>query len=200
MTVEPSVIRSGYGQFVSIPGYFSAVRVDARLNVTPDSRRGVRFVSDSMGGCYVKVGDAWIADDDIQSAPVVVTVTFDDGEAANFRFSPVHHQVGVTMPDPDYGCRGLYDKFTVTRNDGSPKHKDCRYFVLDLTHDAAARAAALTYAAEVIHDQAVLALDLERLVRQCEDDAQGRPCPGKCNGANRVHGTAALCDDCGPKT
>ena len=40
------------------------------------------------------------------------------------------------MADRD---RGLYEKFTVRRTDGSDavgfKHRGCEYFVLDLTHD-----------------------------------------------------------------
>ena len=52
--------------------------------------------------------------------------------------------------------RGMYDKFTVTRNDGddlegstrSPhgKHFGCEYFVLDLTHDPHAAPALIAYA------------------------------------------------------
>ncbi len=30
---------------------------------------------------------------------------------------------------------GLHDKYAVKRKDASPRHPDCRYFVLDLTHD-----------------------------------------------------------------
>lgn len=46
--------------------------------------------------------------------------------------------------------RGLYDKFSVKRTDGrddpGEKHDDCRYFVLDLTHDPLAIPAARAYA------------------------------------------------------
>lgn len=45
---------------------------------------------------------------------------------------------------------GIYDKFTVTRNDGKDapgeKHENCQYFVLDLTHDPHAPAAIKAYA------------------------------------------------------
>jgi hypothetical protein len=51
------------------------------------------------------------------------------------------------MGDPK---RGMYGKFNVTRTDGTDapggKHDGCRYFILDLTHDPLAAAAALTYA------------------------------------------------------
>jgi hypothetical protein len=45
----------------------------------------------------------------------------------------------------------LHDKYLVRRRDGrdqvaTDKHHRCEYFVLDLTHDPLARAAALTYA------------------------------------------------------
>lgn len=45
---------------------------------------------------------------------------------------------------------GYYNKFTVARVDRSDgpgdKHDGCDYFVLDLTHDPAARRAVLAYA------------------------------------------------------
>ncbi len=42
--------------------------------------------------------------------------------------------------------RGMYEKYIVTRNDGSAKHVGCEYFVLDLTHDKHAKAAIRAYA------------------------------------------------------
>lgn len=46
--------------------------------------------------------------------------------------------------------RGLYNKFVVQRTDGTDvsggKHKDCEYFVLDLTHDPFALPAIRAYA------------------------------------------------------
>lgn len=64
---------------------------------------------------------------------------------------------------------GLYDKFTVTRTDGSSnvgeRHEDCRYFVLDTTHDPHARAALLAYANSCEPDGCVtLANHLRELV------------------------------------
>jgi len=55
----------------------------------------------------------------------------------------------TVLPDSPYGInfvshkkleeemdkKGLYNKYSVKRNDRSKKHKNCEYFVLDLTHD-----------------------------------------------------------------
>lgn len=42
---------------------------------------------------------------------------------------------------------GLYQKYQVEKlDDEHGKHRACEFFVLDLTHDVAARAAALAYA------------------------------------------------------
>lgn len=60
--------------------------------------------------------------------------------------------------------RGLYEKYTVTRNDGSSepggKHHGCEYFVLDLTHDPHASAALRAYADSCAADYPLLAADL----------------------------------------
>jgi len=60
--------------------------------------------------------------------------------------------------------RGLYEKFTVIRNDGSSepggKHHGCEYFVLDLTHDKHAGAALLAYAHSCAAEYPLLASDL----------------------------------------
>ena len=49
----------------------------------------------------------------------------------------------------DDKTKGMYDKFRVTRNDGSSepggKHEDCFYFVLDLHHDPLAIPAMIEY-------------------------------------------------------
>lgn len=61
---------------------------------------------------------------------------------------------------------GLYEKYTVRRNDGSDgpggKHEGCRYFVLDMTHDKFAAVALAAYAAACQHDRPQLALDLSK--------------------------------------
>lgn len=60
--------------------------------------------------------------------------------------------------------RGLYNKFHVSRLDGSSvhpgKHEDCDYFVLDLTHDKFAKAALLAYAEACKSEYPQLAHDL----------------------------------------
>lgn len=62
--------------------------------------------------------------------------------------------------------RGLHAKFTVRRNDDpfpkhDSKHYGCDYFVLDLTHDAAALTALDAYATAAAQDGRVrLAADL----------------------------------------
>lgn len=62
--------------------------------------------------------------------------------------------------------RGLYNKYTVTRNDGSSdpdwKHEGCEYFVLDLMHDEYAKAALLAYADSCEADYPLLAKDLRK--------------------------------------
>lgn len=60
--------------------------------------------------------------------------------------------------------RGLYNKFNVTRTDGSSepggKHDGCEYFVLDITHDPHAKAALLAYAESCKTDYPLLSHDL----------------------------------------
>lgn len=70
--------------------------------------------------------------------------------------------------DIDKKSLGLYNKFTVTRNDGKDapggKHTDCKYFVLDTTHDAHAKPALLAYADSCEADgYQALADDLRKL-------------------------------------
>lgn len=60
--------------------------------------------------------------------------------------------------------RGLYNKFNVTRTDGSSepggKHDGCEFFVLDLTHDKHAKAALLAYAKSCCLEYPLLSEDL----------------------------------------
>lgn len=70
--------------------------------------------------------------------------------------------------------KGLYDKFTVTRTDGSSeeggKHYNCRYFVLDLDHDPHAKAALLAYADSCEAEYSVLAVEIrEALAKAVEE-------------------------------
>jgi len=60
--------------------------------------------------------------------------------------------------------RGLYNKYEVSRMDGSPKHDDCRYFVLDLHHDRHAIPALVAYADSCDLEFPALASDLRKAV------------------------------------
>ena len=65
--------------------------------------------------------------------------------------------------------RGIFGKFHVQRTDGTDqpggRHEDCFYFVLDLTHDEAARSILPALAdAYDANDRPTLAADLRRLV------------------------------------
>jgi hypothetical protein len=70
--------------------------------------------------------------------------------------------------------RGLYNKFNVTRTDGSSepggKHNGCEYFVLDLTHDPFAVDALRAYAVACQHEYPLLADDLFKKVRGFDND------------------------------
>jgi hypothetical protein len=72
--------------------------------------------------------------------------------------------------------RGLYEKFKVTRTDGSSesggKHEYCRYFVLDLDHDPHAAAALDAYAWSCHEQYPSLAFDL---LDQVEDIRSRQP-------------------------
>jgi len=67
---------------------------------------------------------------------------------------------------------GLFEKYTVQRTDGTDqpgeRHYDCAYFVLDLTHDSAARLAATVYAAVAQNWNPELSRDLKVLVKSLE--------------------------------
>jgi hypothetical protein len=74
------------------------------------------------------------------------------------------------MGDP---TRGLYDKFTVHRNDDTDlpgrKHDGCEYFVLDLDHDPHAAPALEAYAASCEKDYPLLARDLRKKALEIRD-------------------------------
>ena len=59
---------------------------------------------------------------------------------------------------------GLYHKYDVIRLDGSEKHEDCEYFVLDLTHDPFAWSALYSYAKACRHKYPKLADDLGKVL------------------------------------
>ena len=68
--------------------------------------------------------------------------------------------------------RGLYDKFTIERNDGrdepGEKHEGCRYFTLDVDHDPHAIPALRAYAVSCEAEYPLLARDLRGLVIRYE--------------------------------
>jgi hypothetical protein len=68
--------------------------------------------------------------------------------------------------------RGIYNKFTVFRNDGrsnpGEKHDGCRYFVLDLNHDPYAITALRAYAEACADTFPTLARDLIDEAEQME--------------------------------
>ena len=70
----------------------------------------------------------------------------------------------------DDKTRGLYDKFVVTRTDGSSargkKHFRCEYFVLDLDHDPHAIAAISAYAKSCQKDYPILAMHLTEKIAE----------------------------------
>lgn len=65
----------------------------------------------------------------------------------------------------DKRTTGLFNKFNVTRTDGTDapggKHEGCEYFVLDLTHDPFAMAAIRAYADACRKQKPALAADLD---------------------------------------
>lgn len=84
--------------------------------------------------------------------------------------------------------RGLYEKFTVTRNDGSSepggKHHGCEYFVLDLTHDKHAAAALLAYANSCASEYPLLAADLRQKLN--DDDYPQSDIQGAAGGLTQT--------------
>lgn len=78
------------------------------------------------------------------------------------------------MSDKDK-ARGLYNKFTIERTDGSSgfggKHRHCSYFVLDLTHDPLVLPAIEAYArAAGAAGYQALADDLGKIVFQLKEE------------------------------
>jgi hypothetical protein len=74
----------------------------------------------------------------------------------------------------DKKTTGLYNKFTVTRNDGASapgqKHDGCIYFVLDVTHDRHAPPAIMAYAKSCASEYPALARDLRKLLRNSAEN------------------------------
>lgn len=76
-------------------------------------------------------------------------------------------------------ARGLYDKFIVTRTDGTSepgrKHDACQYFVLDATHDAFADVALQAYGNACRREYPLLADDITALRMACRLRGEGGP-------------------------
>lgn len=72
--------------------------------------------------------------------------------------------------------RGLYNKFRVTRTDGTSergrKHDGCEYFVLDLTHDPHAAPALAAYIRSCEKDYPLLASDLRQVLNRFQPRPQ----------------------------
>lgn len=58
----------------------------------------------------------------------------------------------------------LYQKFNVFRTDGSSKHQDCHYFVLDWEHDPYTLCAMQAYANACQEQYPELAMDIQSLI------------------------------------
>ena len=69
--------------------------------------------------------------------------------------------------------RGLYDKYRVERrNDPTKKHKDCEYFVLDLSHDPFSWDALNAYAFACERKFPTLASDLRNKMKQINKESK----------------------------
>lgn len=69
--------------------------------------------------------------------------------------------VEAKLADPDRE-RGLYQKYRVERlNDATGKHRVCRYYVLDLTHDRFSAVALRAYAGACASEYPALARALQ---------------------------------------
>lgn len=75
----------------------------------------------------------------------------------------------------DKATTGIYNKFNVTRMDGKSeegqKHHDCKYFVIDMSHDKFAAPALLAYADACEREYPILAQDLRALFATREKDS-----------------------------
>lgn len=94
------------------------------------------------------------------------------------RYQPRLSESSGSAPDEKImgdKSRGLYSKFTVTRNDGKSgpggKHEKCEYFVLDVSCDPHAIPALMAYAESCKEDYPLLAADVRRMAQNhCEHE------------------------------
>jgi hypothetical protein len=68
--------------------------------------------------------------------------------------------------------RGLYEKYRVSKVDGSPVDPGAKYFVLRLDTDRAARIAAIAYCEAILSENPRLASELWGLVHECTPPAE----------------------------
>lgn len=66
--------------------------------------------------------------------------------------------------------QGIYNKYTITKTDGSPVDPNAQYFVLRLDTDENARLAVINYAMNVKHENPVLADQLMAWVSEILTD------------------------------
>ncbi len=96
----------------------------------------------------IKAGTMWTS---LPKGATVVGWQLLNKERRKFHGETYDHDVdaGPAEDDPDKD-RGVYEKFTIKRTDGSSekdgKHHECNYFVLDLSHDPFCRPALKSYA------------------------------------------------------
>lgn len=83
--------------------------------------------------------------------------------------------------------RGIYQKYKVTRTDGSSqprgKHEGCAYFVLDLDHDDYALPALAAYADACEVKFPSLAADLREVIRSYPCACEETACPHNLYGS-----------------
>lgn len=103
------------------------------------------------------------------------TTRFDTSSKASEAAQPAFPERDQSKPAEQ---QGIFRKFIVTRVDGSDqpggKHHGCRYFVLDMDHDAHAPAALRTYADSCAETHPQLAADL-----RAEFGSAAQPAPAR---------------------
>jgi hypothetical protein len=165
--------------------------------------RPVKKTKPKLHGRVPEMGDRVLLDD---VKEVGLTIKEPKGGAAIRKFKTSRGLLGTTNapiappapqePPPVHvsGPDKLYDKYVIIRIDGSPKHKGCKLFALDLDHDPAGVAAAMLYAKLVEGKKPGLAKDLRAV---CYGGYIGVQCEGKkCDGRGRVHTGENVCMTC----
>ena len=68
------------------------------------------------------------------------------------------------VSDSDIDYNGFGNKYEVKRRDISPRHTNCEYLVLDLTHDLIARKIARKYVKKAWNNRPIMSAQLVRLL------------------------------------